>query len=224
MTVDKIEDKQGKQGEQITKAQFDELLNAVNALKEENKVLKAHADETIQEKRAMKQKHDEEKANLDKQLEDKVNRTKDENEQLIKQYKEQNAQLLQNVEDMKQKELNSKLDNKALELAQKLAAKHPEKAALLAKEFKKRIKLDEDGSIKVLDDQGKLTISPVDQLVTEYSTKYAFLCDGVDSTGGGSHSSGVGAQSKKLSEMSESEQVELYKTDLSKYRELEKLG
>ncbi len=61
-------------------------------LEDENKVLKAHADETIKEKRDMKAKHDAEKADLDKQLEDKVNRTKDENETLIKQYKDKLAE------------------------------------------------------------------------------------------------------------------------------------
>jgi hypothetical protein len=216
MTVEKVEENK----EQVSKAEFEELLNVVKGLQEENKVLKAHADETIQEKRALKAKHDEEKATFSKELEDKVNRSKDENDQLMKQYKEQNAKLQQDIEVMKQKEYTGTLNSKAKELAIALAKTDAVKTDDLAEKFARRLKLDADGSLKVLDVNGDVTISPVDQLVSEISTKYAYLCDGVQSTGGGSHSSASGAQAKKFNELSEEERVTLYRTDANEYRKL----
>jgi DNA repair exonuclease SbcCD ATPase subunit len=217
MTVEKVEQ---SSDEQVTKAQFEELMSVVKVLKEENKVLKAHADETIQEKRALKAKHEEEKANLDKQLEEKVNRSKDENEQLLKQYKEQNDNLKKDIDSFKQREYENKVNNKAQELASKLNPLNDVAAKTLAKELKNRIKLDDDGTLKVLDEAGNVTISPVDQLVSEFGTSYAFMCKGVESTGGGSHSSVSTQPQKKFSELNEVERRDLYTKDVSKYREL----
>ncbi len=138
----------------------------------------------------------------------------------MKQYKEQNATLVQSIEAMKQKEYVSTLNGKAKELAIALAKTDAIKTEDLTEKFAKRLKLDADGSLKVLDVNGNVTISPVDQLVNEISTKYAYLCDGVQSTGGGSHSSASGAQNKKFSELSETERVELYRTDANEYRKL----
>ncbi len=220
MTVEKVEGDK-KEVEQITKVQFDELLNAVNTLKEENKVLKAHADETIAEKRAMKARLDEDQATRDKELEAKVNRTKEENEQLIKQYKEENNKLKTDIEASKQKEYQNKVREEASKLADKLT-KDSIRKELLTEKFEKQIKLDDDGKVVVLDENKQPTISPVDVLVKSISDRYKCLIDGLDSTGGGAHSSG-GTQPQKLSEMSEGDRVNLFRTDNAEYRRLEAL-
>lgn len=219
MTVEKVEDTK----ENDIQNQINELKEVVKGLQEENKTLKSHADEVIQEKRALKAKHEEKEKEFERQLAEKTNRTKDESEQLIKQYKEQNDKLTQEVNDYKQREYSNKVDMKARELADKLNPLNPNSAGVLTKLLKERIKLDDDGSVKVLDEKGNVTISPVDQLVSEFGTTYAFMLKGVESTGGGSHSS-AGAQVKKMSEMSESEKIELYRTDPNKYRELRNQG
>lgn len=220
MTVENVDNKeQGAQTPDYA-ALIEALQNDVAKLKEENVVLKGFADKTIQEKRDLKAKHDQENAEREKQLEEKVNRTKEENEQLYKQYKDQNAALLEQINNYKQNEYNNKVEAKARELAAKLEPLNEVAAKTLTKEFKNRIKLDEDGTIKVLDDMGNVTISQVDQLVTEFGTNYAFMLKGVNSTGGGSHSSTTAAPQKKFSEMNESERRDLYVKDVTKYREL----
>lgn len=218
--TDKVDDQEVDLKEVLV--QVKQLQEKVVNLENENKTLKQHADDVIKEKRDLKAKADQALLDKERELEQKTSRTKEENELLIKQYKEQNDKLQNDIKAFQEKEYNNKIDAKALELAQKLAAKNPEKAKLLAKEFKARIKLEEDGSVKVLDELGNLTISPVDSLVTEYSTKYAFLCDGIDSTGGGVHSSNSAPVVKRYSEMSESEKRTLLHTDRNKFYELKK--
>lgn len=219
-----VENKEGAQDnttvEQVSKEQFDQLVAAVNDLKAENARLKEFADKTIQEKRDLKAKTEQDRLDLEKQLEEKQNRTKEENETLYKQYKDQNAKLLQEIDNLKQREHEGKVAAKAAELAAKLNPLNDVAAKTLAKEIKNRIKLDGDGTIKVLDDAGNVTISPVDQLVNEFGTNYAFMCKGVNSTGGGSHSSATTQPQKKFSELNEVERSELYTKDIDKYREL----
>lgn len=221
MTVEKKEDTQeGAAVEQVSKEQFDQLVAAVNELKAENGRLKEFNDKVIQEKRDAKAKADQELAEKDRQLEEKANKTKEESETLYKQYKDQNALLKQEIDNLKQEKYNDKVANKALELATKLNPLNDVAAKTLAKELKARIKLDDDGTIKVLDEAGNVTISPVDQLVNEFGTAYAFMCKGVNSTGGGSHSSATQQPQKKFSELSEVERTKLYQEDVNKYREL----
>lgn len=187
-------------------------------LEEENKVLKAHADETIKEKKAMKARLDEDQATRDRELEEKVNRTKEETDTLIKQYKERNTALEDKIKGLEEKEYKNNVRAEALKLAGTLTKDDASKE-LLADKIERQIKLDEASKLQVLDDKGNPTISSVEQLVKTIADRYPRLVDGIDSTGGGSHSS-AGAQSKSYTELSESEKVELKRTDPVKWQEL----
>jgi len=221
MTVEKSETGTKDNSAEVL-AQLKALNDKVTSLEAENTRLVAFNDKVIQEKKEKEEKHRLEKEKLEQEKIDAKTHTKDEAAQLIQQYKDKLVEAENKIKAAEQKEYQSKVSTEARKLAEKLAAKDPIRAELLAEKMEKRIKLDDDGKLIVLDEKGNPTISSVDLLVNEVSQKYKCLVDGLDSSGGGSHSSG-GAQVKKLSDMSESEKVSLYRTDIQQYRELEKL-
>ena len=58
------------------------------------------------------------------------------------------------------------------------------------------------------------------KLSDHLSEKYPYLIDGYGSSGGGAKGSSTNYSGKKFSEMSETEHVQLYKTDPEKWRKL----
>ncbi len=218
MTVEKTEDNKGN--EEVL-AQLKQLTDKVASLEAENTTLKNFAATVGEERRQAKEKFDAEKARLEQEKLDAKTHTKEESANLIKQYKEENDKLKADIEAGKQKEYQNRVREEASKLADTLT-KDSIRKELLTEKFEKQIKLDENGKVVVLDDNKQPTISPVDVLVKSISDRYKCLIDGLDSSGGGAHSSG-GAQVKKLSQMSEGEKVELFRNDNAKYRELEKL-
>lgn len=150
-------------------------------------------------------------------------------ENLEKSYKEQL--------EKREKELSGKidaltaslekhlLDGGALQLASKLAAK-PEFVEVLMPHIRGRLKIEEDSegrhNIRVLDKEGKLSASSLEDLEKELLSNKAFagILTGSKASGGGASggSGRGGASSKKFGELTEQERTEWYKEDPEGFR------
>jgi hypothetical protein len=211
-TVDKIEDKKQEIDQE-------DQPDKVAAMQEELKTLKSHLEKIINEKRQEREKFkikvDEEKK---KQLEVKAE-TKEEYEQMLADYKKELQ--IRDDEIRKRDEAAQKmtLKNTANELAGKLT-KDTKRAKVLAGLIAKRIKVTDEGT-KVLNEKKELTISTVDSLLNEMKNEYAFLCDGLNSSGSGSTGNKAPAAGPtSLKELGAAERKKLYLENREKYNQL----
>lgn len=95
-------------------------------------------------------------------------------------------------------------------------------AEILSEFIERRLKVSE-GQVRVLNDQGELTVSPIDTLAQEFKSnpRYASLVRGSLASGGGAAGAGSGApNSKKAAEMTGSERAQLLNADPAKFHEL----
>lgn len=113
----------------------------------------------------------------------------------------------------------SALKSKAAELAAGLT-KDTGRAEILADKIRQRLGYSEDGAIRVLDESGGLTVSPVEELVTQIKGRFPFLVDGSQASGGGASGSGGGGATKKFGEMTGAELAELRQKDPQTYQRL----
>jgi hypothetical protein len=199
------------------------IEDELNKVKEENVKLKEFADLTIKEK---KDKAAKDKAEIERLAQEALNakaNTQEEAENIAKQWREKAEAAERAIKDRDQRDRQRQLQDEALRIAQTKAAKDPNRAKVLADILVRNLKLDDDGKIVVTDDKGNATISPVDELVNKVANDYKFLVDGLDSSGGGIHSSASKPQ-KKFSEMTTAEKVELYNKDPEEYDKWEAQG
>lgn len=188
--------------------QIKALFSRIEELEAENARTKAFNDKVIQEKKDAERKAKETEL-----------KTKGDFEELLKlKQKELDEQLNKWAERDKADQARA-LKDKALELAGQLTTDQ-RRAKLLAKEIEARIQLTADG-VKVTDEQGNLTITPVAELLEHMKKNYDFLVDGLQSTGSGAKGSGnVTGATKSLKDMSEKEQVQLYNTNYAEWKRL----
>lgn len=110
---------------------------------------------------------------------------------------------------------NEKKSSEAAKIAARLS-KDTARAQLLQEKIEARLKLTDDG-LKVLDESGGLTVSSIDDLVSDISKKYDFLVDGSQASGGGAPGGGGGADIKNPFKKGEhfnlTKQAELLKTN-----------
>jgi chromosome segregation ATPase len=114
-------------------------------------------------------------------------------EQLFKSAEERNKSLADELESMKLGLANKERDTTAIKLAGELADGY--NAELLAEQIAKRLKYTEEG-VKIVDSNGNLTVSTLDELKAEFksSERFASLIRGNQSSGGsatGGKSSGA---------------------------------
>lgn len=218
----KSEESTNKDKEVDVMSKLAELEERASKLESENKELKEFASLTIKEKKEKAAKDKEKIERLAREAMEAKANTKEEAENIAKQWREKAESLEKQIAEDRQREYQRNLQDKALQLAQTKASKDPNRAKVLADILIKNMKLDEDGNIVVTDDKGNVTISPVDELVNRVSENYKFLVDGLDSSGGGMHSSANSRpQQKSFSEMNGDEKAALYKQDPARYSELE---
>lgn len=106
------------------------------------------------------------------------------------------------VEDNRKKTL----DSEAARIAGTLT-KDTNRAKLLQKEISNRLALEGE-SFSVLDENGKPTISSIDELTSSIKAQYPFLVDGSQASGGGAQGgSGGAANTKKFSDMNATERA-----------------
>lgn len=150
--------------------------------------VKNKSDELLSETKKAKQKAREE-AEAKEQA--RLERAKKEGdfEQLLKSSEKQRTELHEQLEALRGKVSSEKIKTESLKLAAELADGH--NAEILSEFIARRLKYTDDG-LKVLDSNGELTVSRIEDLKNEFtnSEKYRSLLRGNKSSGGGAQGSG----------------------------------
>lgn len=162
---------------------IEEQQAALEAAQQSNESMKSKMDELLTEaKRAKDAKRAAEEA-ARQEAEDKAKANGD-FEQLLKSTQEKLDNREKAFNELTQKIAGEKVSNQALKIASELADGF--NAELLSEHIARRLKYTDDG-IKVLNAQGELTISSIDELKTEFSSneRYNSLLRGTKANGGG---------------------------------------
>ena len=154
-----------------------------SSLQSENESMKAKMEQLLGETKQAKaraRQEAEEKAQL---ANDKARKDGD-FEQLFKSSSEQAAQYKEQLDTLSNTISNEKRNNEAMKIAAQLADGF--NAELLGEKIAQRLKYTGDG-VKVLDSNGQLTVSTVEDLKIEFSNneRFASLLKGNQSSGGG---------------------------------------
>lgn len=189
---------------------IEKITKRLEELEKENKRLKDHQalvdDEKKQEK--IKRQQLQQELNAIKHAEAQKKADEGNNEDLVKSLQEQLDAAKEEIRTRDLKELDRNLTEQARDLANKISTTDPKRAALLSEKIKDRLQYDGD-VVRVLDKDKKVTALDFDALLKEMKTDYDFLCDGLNSSGGGSHSGSNTAAGKPLKKLSEYSDVEL---------------
>lgn len=197
-----------------TQAELDEILSGIKANRDALLEEKKEQQRLAQEAEAEKKRLAEEAARKNGDLEaienswrEKLNNTEQE---------------LKSKYDSAQKRIHElTVGRTAQELAGKLAKPHAQR--LLAKEINERLTLDENGSVRVLDAQGKPSALTIAELETELrnDVTYQDIILINNSSGGGATGGGFGGgATKKPSEYTAEERVELLNTNPALFKQL----
>ena len=175
-------------------AQLAEANKSIDGLKSKN-------DELLGETKKAKTLKREAEDLAKKEAEDAAKANGD-HEQLYKSSEEARLKLQNEHNDLMGSIANEKRDNAAMKLATELADGY--NAEILSEAISKRLKWA-DGSIKVTDENGALTVSTLDELKTIFKNneRYASLLKGNQSSGGGASggsNSGGAAKTKTRAE------------------------
>lgn len=205
-----------------TQAELDAII--AEKIEKELAGIKANRDALLEEKKEQQRLAQE--AELEKKrLAEEAARKNGDLEAIENSWREK----LNNTE----KELKSKYDSAqkriheltvgrtAQELAGKLAKPHAQR--LLAKEINERLTLDESGNVRVLDAQGKPSALTIAELETELrnDVTYQDIILINNSSGGGATGGGFGGgATKKPSEYTAEERVELLNTNPALFKQL----
>ena len=157
---------------------------------EEVQGLKAKNDELLAEKKAAQRAKDE----LDAKARAEKERYAQENGQYQELYESQKQEanaLRQKIEEMNQQVVRQKISSEATKIAGSLT-KDVSKAKLLEEKLSQRLTLM-DGELRVTDESGQLTVSTLEDLVSNVRNDYPFLVDGIQASGGGATRSQGGA-------------------------------
>lgn len=181
--------------------------------------LKAKVDELLAEKKAEadKRKRAEEEARIAR--EEKARKEGD-YKSLAESYEQKLNELQAQIKERDERAAKSEIERTAMALAADLAEGPNQK--ILSRFLADRLRY-EDGTVKVTDKDGKLTISTLDQLKEEFRTSadFASLVIGSKASGGGaSGQHHGGGAAKKFSDMNEQERVALYRQDPAEYARL----
>ena len=113
------------------------------------------------------------------------------------------------MNDLKNTIQKQKLRSEASSIASGMT-KDTARAKLLTEQIQSRLSLV-DGEVRVLDANGNLTVSTINELTNSIKSEYPFLIDGSKSTGGGATGSSSGADDSKIVSRDEFEQMNAHK-------------
>ncbi len=164
----------------VEKKQYDDLVARFNSLEESNKSLMEHKNTILNEKK-------QEQAKRVQAEESKLKKAGD-FEQLLKSSQSKNAELELQLKEISTKVSKEKINTEAMKMATSIA--DGANAEILSKFIAERMRYTDDG-LKVLDKDGLLTVSSVDDLKRDFenSDKFKSLLRGNQSTGGGASGS-----------------------------------
>lgn len=182
--------------------------------------LKAKLDELMNEKKneAEKRRQAEEKARLEAE---EAAKKKGDFEALAKSYQEKIAAMEQQVAERDKLTAEQAVQAEAQRIAGTLSEGANQN--ILSRFIGDRLRY-EDGSVKVTDKDGNLTISTLDQLSEEFKNnqEFASLIIATRASGGGAFgsSSGGGAAGKNFNDMNETERVKLFREHPEEFKRL----
>lgn len=135
-------------------------------------------------------------------------------ESVEKSYQEKTQALEAQLQEYKTREVQSKIGSEASKIAAKLSS-NPNNQELLTDFIKRRLSVTDDG-LRVLDADGKPTISTAADLEREFraSGRFDALIDATKASGTGGSG---GAKAPQPSEMSEEERVALFRNNPQEY-------
>lgn len=171
--------------------QLSEKDEMVKSLQSQFDAVKGKADQLLDETKKAKNKAREEAESAEQARNDKAKKSGD-FEQLLQSSEKQRQSLSEQLQTLQKRVGSERTRTESLRLASELA--DGVNAELLSEFISKRIKYTDDG-IKVLDSNGDLTVSSLDDLKQEFeaSDKYKSLLRGNKSSGGGATGDGSGA-------------------------------
>lgn len=234
----------------ITKAEFDALEDAVKSHyrvnKEDSNIYTLDTDDAAELRAA--RDAEAELARQQRERADRLQREKDEADERARQAALDKAKKDKDIEAL---EASWKADKEAAIAAERIKTEHREKQLrdmlveqkalelaaeisimpkLLSSVIRARLAAELDGDkpfTRVLDENGQPSAKTLDDLKKEFvdNAEYASIIRGTKASGGGATgngNSGGGAASKKFSELTEAERVELARSNPEKFREMAK--
>lgn len=180
--------------------------------------LKQHAEKLIGEKRQRDEVARQAQAERERLEQESLKKNGD-FEALEKSYQEKlQAEIERNNELIKQRD-SSTVEQTSQGLASQLADT-PHNQRLLQRFIKDRLSVV-DGQVKVIDEQGQLSASTIDDLANEFRSSGVYDSLLTGTRGSGSGGAGTGTKGvKSASDYSESERVELAKTNPDLFKQL----
>ena len=172
-------------------------LNVEGVPKEDVSGLKQKIDKLLGEKKNAQQKAVEAEEKAKAEAAEKLKKAND-FEQLYNSSESERQKTANELNDLKTTIEKQKLNTEAMSIASKLT-KDTARAKLLSQQIQSRLSLV-DGEARVLDTNGNLTVSSIEDLTSSIKTEYPFLVDGSQASGGGAIGSNSGAgDSKEMS-------------------------
>lgn len=213
MSTDNIENNESNNNESVSieelNAQLEAERNKNNDLAGQLDALRNKTDELLGETKKAKEKARAE-AEAAKQAEIEKAKKSGDFEQLLKSSEEQRSELEKKFHELQSKVSQEKVNNTALKIASELA--DGSNAELLSEFISRRLKYTDDG-VKVLDEQGNLTVSDVNALKQEFanSGKFKSLLRGNQASGGSAAGSGNGVSADKTMSRADFEKLDSHK-------------
>lgn len=191
--------------EQQPAPDLNEMQKRLEALEGEKEALLSKNQELLGETKKAKQsrREAEEKARIE--AEEKARKAGD-FEQLFKSQQQQAEQYKADLEALRGNIAKEKQQNVAMKLASDLAEGH--NAEILSEFVARRLKYTDDG-VKILDNNGDLTVSTLDQLKAEFQNdaRYASLLRGSQASGGSASGGKASSPTEKVMTRQEFEQT-----------------
>lgn len=175
-------------------------LNVEGVPKEDVSGLKRKIDELLTEKKAVQQKASEAEELAREGAEEKMRKAND-FEQLYNSSESERKKASQELATLKANLEKQQVASQAGQVASSLT-KDTARAKLLTEQISSRLSLV-DGEIRVLDGNGNLTVSTVQELTQSIKAEYPFLVDGSQAAGGGATGGNSGAGDTKQVSRSE---------------------
>jgi len=169
-------------------------LNVEGVPREDVSGLKRKIDELLTEKKTVQQKASEAEELAKVQAADKMRKAND-FEQLYNSSESERQKASEELATLKANLQKQQIAGQAGQVASELT-KDVARAKLLTEQISSRLSLV-DGEIRVLDVNGNLTVSTVQELTQSIKAEYPFLVDGSQAAGGGATGGNSGAGDTK---------------------------
>ena len=169
-------------------------LNVEGVPQEDVSGLKRKIDELLTEKKSVQQKANEADEQAKAELAAKLKNAND-YEQLYNSSESERQKASEELATLKANLQQQQVASQASTVASKLT-KDTARAKLLSAQIESRLSLV-DGEVRVLDANGNLTVSSVEELTASIKAEYPFLVDGSQAAGGGATGGNSGAGDAK---------------------------